>query len=238
MTQSPFSIALCDDDALFLEMMKRQICVIFQERNRACEIILYQSAKALLDDLRGGKRFSLLMLDVIMDGLDGMELARFLHSKGDRTPVILISCNRDYALTGYEADALRFLAKPIDPDRLREALTAAEAKTQTRALVIRNGDGLHRVEVDSIVYAEVWERGVLLHLLGNASVFSVMKIGAQETMLPKAEFFRCHQGYIVHLTCVRTIRTADAYMSDGSRVPVSRYKLTELRERFTTYLNQ
>lgn len=238
MTQFTLTIALCDDDALFRETLKRQICMLLEEQNKAFEIFTYPNAEALLNDIHGGMRFSLMLLDVMMDGLDGMELARSLRKEGQRTPIIFISSNRDYALTGYEMDALRFLAKPVELNRLREALMVAEEKTQMRVLPIRNAEGLHRVEIDRILYAEVWERGVLIHLPESESLFSSIKIGALELMLPETAFFRCHQGYIVHLAYIRTIQTADAYLTDGSRVPISRYKLTELRERFTTYLNE
>lgn len=238
MTQFTMTIALCDDDALFLEALERQVRELLQAQGKAFELFPYQSAKALLSDIRGGKRFSLLLLDVMMEGLDGMELARALRRDGQRIPIIFLSGNRDYALTGYELDALRFLAKPLEPDRLREALAAAEARTRMRVLLIHNADGLHRVEVDGILYAEVWARGVLLHLSEGEQLFSVTKIGALELMLPETDFFRCHQGYIVNLAYIRTIQITDALMTDGSRVPVSRYKLTELRAHFTSYLNQ
>lgn len=237
MTPSAFTIALCDDDALFRETLKRQIRMILEDESKTFDIAEYPDAKALLNDIHGGKRFSLLLLDVMMDGLDGIELARALRKEEQHTQIIFVSSNRDYALTGYEIDALRFLAKPVDTNRLREALAAAEEKTQMRALPIRNAEGLHRVEIEKIVYAEVWARGVRIHLSGGESLFTVTKISALELMLPEAAFFRCHQGYIVHFSYVRTIQPADVYMTDGSRVPVSRYKLTGLRERFTTYLN-
>lgn len=238
MASLQLDIALCDDDEIFLHTIERCVGELLHELGQPFRITLYQSAPSLMEALRGGRQFSLLMLDVVLEEFDGIKLARAIRKSDPRTPLILFSSNRDYALTGYEVNALRFLAKPIDPDRLREALTAALSQVQTRTLMLRGPDGLHRVDVDGILYAEVWERGVTLHLAQGEPIYTPLKISALEQQLPKESFFRCHQGYLINLAFVRQLHTNEALMTNGSRVPISRYKLADLRTHFTEYLNR
>ena len=79
----------------------------------ACSVSTYESATALLDAIQGGAQFHILLLDVMMEGLDGMELAAALRELGNSTAIIFISSNREMAMRGYEVSAARYLAKPI-----------------------------------------------------------------------------------------------------------------------------
>ena len=88
----------------------------------ACDLSGYESTTALLTAIQDGAQFHILLLDVMMEGLDGMELAAALRKLGDSTAIIFISSNRELALRGYEVSAARYLAKPLQPEQLREAL--------------------------------------------------------------------------------------------------------------------
>ena len=234
MRQEEIVVALCDDDREFLAAFAPQVREVMAERGAACDVRCYGSAA----ELRGGRKFSVLLLDVMMEGLDGMTLARTLRAEARDVPVIFVSSNRDTALYGYEVDALRFLSKPVEIDRLREALRAAEQKVQPRVIVVQTEDGLRRVELRNVRYAEMMRRGVCLHLADGALLPTRMRIGALELMLPERQYFRCHQGYIVNLEAVSSLLRTDAVLKGGDRVPVSRYRLAELREHFLAYLSE
>ena len=115
-------IAVCDD-----EPMDRQQAVdltndIMTAEGLACSLSSYESAATLLTAIQDGAQFHILLLDVMMDGLDGMELAAALRELGDATAIIFMSTNREMALRGYEVSAARYLAKPLQRAQLREAL--------------------------------------------------------------------------------------------------------------------
>ena len=112
-----------------------------------------------------GQSFPILLLDVMMEGMDGMELAAALRAGQEEAAIIFVSSNREMALRGYEVAAARYLAKPLDAAKLREALLhCCAAYMQPREIVLPTADGQSRIPVSAIVYVEPWDRGVRLHL--------------------------------------------------------------------------
>lgn len=115
-------IAICDDDSIDRQQAADLTREIMEAEGPACSLSSYESGVALLAAIQGGAQFHILLLDVMMDGLDGMELAAALRKLGNSTAIIFISSNREMALRGYEVSAARYLAKPLREDQLREAL--------------------------------------------------------------------------------------------------------------------
>lgn len=82
----------------------------------------YADAKALLSAIRSGKKYTLLLLDVLMDEMDGMALAGELRDQGNNTAIVFISSSQEMARRGYRVNAARYLIKPVDREELKKAL--------------------------------------------------------------------------------------------------------------------
>lgn len=126
-----FNIAVCDDDPGTLEIiaeMTKQIC---NKESIKPNLTCFESGKKLLDAISFGKSYDLLLLDVMMPQQDGMELAQFLRKDSFDGSIVFISSNREMALRGYEVSAARYLAKPIEEERLREAILYCFGQVQT-----------------------------------------------------------------------------------------------------------
>ena len=115
-------LAVCDDEPDFCEQTAQWTREILQQERIEADIDRFESARALLKAMEAGASFSILLLDVVMDGMDGMALAAALRAQGQRMPIVFISNNREMALRGYEVAAARYLAKPLERQKLREAL--------------------------------------------------------------------------------------------------------------------
>lgn len=128
------------------------------------------------------------MLDVMMDGLDGMELAAALRKLGNSTAIIFISSNREMALRGYEVSAARYLAKPLREDQLREALLYCyKTFCENKELLLPTEKGQSKLAPSGIIYAEPWERGSRLQLTSGPIETSV-RISKLASMLPERSF--------------------------------------------------
>ena len=103
-------IAVCDDEPMDRQQAEALTTDVMTAEGLVCSLSSYESATALLTAIQGGAQFHILLLDVMMEGLDGMELAAALRKLGDRTAIIFISSNREMALRGYEVSAARYLA--------------------------------------------------------------------------------------------------------------------------------
>lgn len=162
--RAPLRIAVCDDEALDRAQIAQMAQEILRAEEIPAEIACFASAGALLHAIQTGGAFQILLLDVMMEGMDGMELAAALRAGQEEAAIVFISSNREMALRGYEVAAARYLAKPLDAEKLREALLhCCAAYLKPREIVLPTSEGQSKVNVRAIVYVEPWDRGVRLH---------------------------------------------------------------------------
>ena len=121
-TEQELRIAVCDDEKDDLAKIISMTKQILQDEKIIHSISVYDSAGALLADIQNEVSYHMLLLDVMMDGMNGIELAAELRKQHNNMTIIFISSNREMALCGYEVSAARYLAKPLDENKMKEAL--------------------------------------------------------------------------------------------------------------------
>ena len=229
----PLKLAVCDDEAADRARIEQMAGAILREESIAAESAAYDSAAALLAAIRAGRAFDVLLLDVMMDG---MALAAALRAGHEDAAIIFISSNREMALRGYEVAASRYLAKPVDPEKLREALLHCRAAWSGRsALALPTASGQSSVAHAAVLYAEAWERGVRLHLDGE--ILEVrLPLSQVAALLPEGQFACCHRTLLVNLAQVRHVRYCELELKNGERLPISKYRLAQFKSEFLKYL--
>lgn len=234
---SKMHIAVCDDEPLDRRNAAGLTEKILSAEGMACETIQYASGGELLAAVKAGARFHLLLLDVMMEALDGMELAAALRELGDDTAIVFISSNRDMALRGYEVEAVRYLGKPLEPDRLREALLfCAKRFYRKRELFLPTRRGQRGIPYSLIVYGEAVDRGTRLVLSGGEEEIA-LKFSQLAGQLPEKQFVLCHRSYFVNLDYVSYLRSRELELTTGVVLPVSKYRLEELQKKMVSYFS-
>ena len=234
--RAPLRIAVCDDEALDRAQIAQTSQEILRAEEIPTEIACFASARALLHAIQTGRAFQILLLDVMMEGMDGMELAAALRAGQEEAAIIFISSNREMALRGYEVAAARYLAKPLDAAKLREALLhCCAAYMQPREIVLPTASGQSRIHVSAIVYVKPWDRGVRLHL-AHKNVEVRLPISQVTAMLPEHQFAYCHRTLLVNLAHVRYVRYCELELKNGERLPISKYRLAQFKSEFMKYL--
>ena len=231
-------LAVCDDEPDFCEQTAQWTREILQQERIEADIDRFESARALLKAMEAGASFSILLLDVVMDGMDGMALAAALRAQGQRMPIVFISNNREMALRGYEVAAARYLAKPLERQKLREALLYCCQTLGTGGeLLVPDAGGHHRIRSASILYAETYGRGIRI-VLENSQLESRMKISELASMLPSGQYVFCHRTILVNLDFVTSIRYCEIELKGGIRLPISKYRLADLRAQLLRHLER
>ena len=229
-------IAVCDDEALERQRIADLVNQIMPEEGLSCRVTSYESGADLLSAIQHGGRFQILLLDVMMEGLDGMALAAALREKGDHTAIIFISSNLEMALRGYEVEAARYLAKPVDRERLREALMFCyRTRLAQKEILLPTASGQSRILPSDLIYAETWERGVRL-ILKDGREETGLKISELAAMLPERQFVFCHRTILVNLAFIQSIRYCELELRSGATLPISKYRKTEIRKQLLRYL--
>lgn len=235
-TNQQLHIAICDDESIDRQQAEQLTTEIIAAEGLVCSISTYESATALLTAIQGGAQFHILLLDVMMEGLDGMGLAAALRKLGNSTAIIFMSTNREMALRGYEVSAARYLAKPLREDQLREALLYCyKTFCEKKEILLPTTKGQRRIPLSDILYAEAMERVTKLALTDRLEEVT-LKFSDLSALLPERQFQPCHRSYLVNLEHIAYIRSRDLELTTGEVLPVSRYRMEDLQKRFVAYL--
>lgn len=235
--ESAYTVALCDDDPQDLARLEADTRTVFEQAGIPCALQRFTRAEALLEELRARPaRFQLLMLDIMMEGLNGMELARILRREDVHTRIIFVTQNVELAPRGYEVQAVRYLTKPLDIRQLREALLYCYSQnSRKKEILVQAGAGYYKIAVDEIQHIEVQGRGTAF-VTDAGTLLTRMKISELEGRPVLAGFVRCHQSFLVNLSRLVSVRRYTAALRGGAEVPISKQRYDATRLRLLDYL--
>lgn len=222
-------IAVCDDDLIFQRQIKEELDRYYRSLDVLIEV--FSSGEALLEAVCADPYgFFCVFMDIEMPGIDGMETTRRLRLLNRNLPVIFLTSHRDLAMDGYELNAFRFLAKPVEQDRLYRALTDLEAETQDqkRILVTKDGRELF-LPIGDILYIK--SENIYLSLVtAKESHLIRKKLKEILPLLPSSMFCQIHRSYVVNLQKIISYTGKAVTMEDQAVLPVSRNRREALKE--------
>lgn len=214
-------VGICDDnraDASYVAGLVRE----WKDRvDVTAELLTFPSAEALLFAWEENRDMDILLLDIEMGGMSGLELARRLRLLGAGTQIIFITGYMDYIAEGYDVEALHYLLKPVTAERLEQVLDRAveRIRTRERMLVLSLADGVVSLPLYEIRYLEVMRNYTTVHAKEDYTVKKSLNELAGE--LDKG-FYRIHRSYIVNLRSIRRITREQVTLKDGTALPLSR----------------
>lgn len=219
----PIKIAVCDDELQAIRQIDAYLSQIQKETGLEFQIFYFSSGEELLRDMP--RDVKVLLLDIQMARVSGIEAARKLRDEGADFYLILITGNVQYALDGYSVHAYAFLCKPLQYAHLKSHLTEVISRISRAApavIEIKNGATSNIVDCRELVYAEVYGHTSIVVLDNGRRITGRIPLDELELKLSKHGFFRCHKSYLINLRKVRSIRPAEVVMSDDTVVALSR----------------
>lgn len=181
--------------------------------------------------------FDLIFLDIAMPGVNGIEVAREIRKKDQKVILIFITSLGQFALQGYEVEALDFVVKPIAYEefclKMKRALRYL-MRDEDASLFIRTTDGVVRLQAKDVFLIEV--RHHYLHYKTSTGEYRVRgTIREAEQALMNYNFVRCNQGSLVNLKYVETIK-GNVVVVAGNAIPISRNKRNDFMTIFAKYV--
>ena len=169
--------------------------------------------------------FELLILDIQMEGMTGMELARSLRDKGNRVSIIFVTACEDYLSEGYGVQPIHFLLKPVRREALASAIhTDLKLNYIPKTVVV-------------IRYIESYNHSIVIHQSTDNSTY-YFSLSDFEKQLPMGQFARCHNSYLVNLDEVREIGRTELSLQSGETLPMGRTYYKAFQSAFVRYINQ
>lgn len=227
-----YTVAICEDESVFRNSQEKICRAIFEKLNIEYHISLFASGREFYAAFSKGTRYDLILLDIIMDEINGVELARKIREHDSDAAIIFITSNADFALQGYDVKALHYLMKPVD-EAVLERLIALDYRHrfQSHFLVFKSGAQTLRIPVRDVVCLETVGRRVEVTLVNGTHYYSG-KLTELLAELPRGSFVRCHQAFAVNIRNIRELARQDAVTVTGKTIPVSRTFMKDVQQAF------
>lgn len=215
-------IALIDDreeDRAYLTSLVRRWGA---ERGHGVALAAFPSAEAFLFRFEEEKDFGVLLLDIEMDGMNGVELAKKVRETDETVQIVFVTGFSEFLSEGYEVSALHYLLKPIDPKKLFTVLDRAAdrlAKAE-KSLAVTFDRNTAYLPLSRICYVESQKQYVLIHT--DEKVFRMRTTLAEVEEKLDEYFCKCQRSFLVNLRHVAQIRTDCVVLKNGETVPISR----------------
>lgn len=229
-------IAVCDDEAIFRDQIIENIYSLFGKLDTNC--VEFKDGQKLVDSYQSGQEYEAIFLDIEMPELDGMKTAAQLREMGIYVPIIFLTSHTELAMEGYEVSAFRFLAKPIQIEKLEQTLyMLKEELCEKKKLMIRYEGEDVILTVDDIIYVEAMNNSISIVMKDQKYVIR-KKINDIEKELQEISdaFVRVHRGYIVNLGHVKKQSGNEVSMANGMSLPISRSLAGTFKKRLFEYV--
>lgn len=232
-----FRVLMIEDDDAEAAELEAAVRRYASERSIALSVAREASAFDLFEQAISS---DLVLLDIDLPGINGMEAAEALRDRGVRTPIIFVTNLAQYAVHGYAVDALDFIVKPVTWGSVSMALDRALRATRRKKdenVVIRTRDGAAIIPRRDLLYVEVRSHDLLFHEAGKLEpVLGHGSLSAVEQDLADGTFVRVSASCLVNMGHISRVRRDSLLMDDGSEQWFSRRKKREALEKIAEYL--
>ncbi|WMM24664.1 LytTR family DNA-binding domain-containing protein [Tissierella sp. MB52-C2] len=230
------NIAICDDEKIQVKLLETYVINWADKNNLRINIECFYSGESFEFSWSMDKKYNILLLDIEMAGINGVDLAKKIRQEDNLLNIIFITAIPDYIGEGYEVDAINYLIKPIVETKLYECLDKAKKKIYIEEKIILvdvEGETI-RIKEKDIIYIEAFSHSIDIYTI-DKKYTTRKNIGVIEKELDEKLFIRCHRSYIVGLMHINRIGKTDIKLDNKDTIPVSRRLYSKVNMEFIRY---
>ncbi len=218
-------IAVVEDQVREQEHLVQCLKELGQQENLVIDIRTFSSGDAFLFNYHSD--YDIVLMDIEMPGRDGLETARALRRMDSEVILIFVTALAQYAVQGYDVDAMGYIVKPVSRSelaiKLRRAIRRASDRSED-ALCIKTEDGLVVIRAADVCYVEVTGHYVTYHT-PDGEIQEYITLKNAEKKLSKQPFVLCHRCCLVNLRYVTSITKENVWVGKTPLMMAqSRYK--------------
>lgn len=225
-------IGLCDDEEHAHEAVAKMILDYQKKRECSMEVIHYFSGGELLET---EEALQILLLDIDMPQMDGIEAAFRLREQGKMCRIIMLTSKRERFKEAFKIGAYRFVTKPIDVAELEEALDDAwDTLLGYEQVELKYGTMICHFFQYQIDYLQACGDYVKIHV-GEKICESTRTLKSWKDELDSRLFIDCHKSYIVNLRSVSRAEKDKLLLNNGEKIPIARRRREEVLQAFVEF---
>lgn len=230
-------LAIVEDNEQYIYILKNYIERYEKETDHIFKIAEFNDGKEIINTAHG--YFDIILMDIEMNEMNGMEAARIIRKKDQEVVLIFITQAPQYAMNGFEVDALDYVLKPINyyafTQRLERAI-ARYRKRELKSIMIETGGILRKVPLSSIRFIEVSNHDACYYLLDETIIIRE-SLKSAEKKLNDIRFFKTNQSFIVNCDFIESVHEENLKIGKHT-IPISRSRKKLFLDHFNNYLNE
>ncbi len=234
-----FELCICDDDHKITTELENIIHTWAKELSIPYSIKVYHNPPDLLDDFTHKLRYHIYFLDILMPGINGMELAKEIRNFDATADIIFLTSSKEYAIESYEVKATNYLLKPLQEDKilftLKEIFQHKHIEPP-KQLQIKSKGITKLVPYDSICFIESRRNKLYVFLNTNEQLETYCTMNEMEAQLKKeGSFIRVHRSFLINMYYIREFASNDIRLHPNYHVPISKNYQVNTKEAYFNF---
>ena len=230
---------ICDDNPVAAQRAGDVTAQVLKDKNITADISVYTDSRQLMFELDPGRRIDLMILDIEMPGVSGLEIAEYVKNTNPNCRIIFLTSYMNYAVDGYELEIFRFVPKPNGEARLRAAVADAanvidlESK---KSYLIERHDMCGMLPCKYILYiTKSGKNSEIYHIKSKEPIKIRKPLSVVFEELDSEEFIYIGRGCIANMANVQSVDRHEWMCKNGDRVPISASLYAEIKEKLLDF---
>ncbi len=236
-------VAIVDDEPEIVQSLTDLLVRYQTETPRGgvdIHVYSYRTGDEFLGD--NPSHFDVIFLDINLPGTNGLQTAKRVRECNRSAAIIFCTHYAQYAVKGYEVNAVGYLVKPIDECAFKRNLDRALevlSHNQRQKLRIKTEKGIEIIVISNIVFVEVQLHTIIYHVLTKNSFNDYRVRGTMRAVsaeLADGDFSQCGASYLVNLRHVTAVKNKTVFLHGGYELPVSRKYWKKFSDEFLKFM--
>lgn len=230
------NIAIVEDEDSYASQLTEFINKYEAESGSSFRITRFKDGDEITNGYKG--QFDIILMDIEMKLMDGMTAAEEIRKLDQEVVIMFITNMTNYAIRGYQVDALDYVLKPVSYFAFSQKLGRAIArmkKGSSKTISIELPSGIKKLDIDNVFYIESEGHNLVFYTSGGEFKIRA-KIGDFENQLSSYNFFRSNKGYLVNLKYVDGVENGCCIIA-GKQLLISRARKNDFMTALTEFMS-
>lgn len=233
-----FKIAICDDENLFTEELKKLLSGYMMEKGIVFEIDTYNSGEALVELGIEVVRYTIVFLDINMDKVDGIKTAEMIRKVSREVFIVFVTAYVDYSLEGYRLDVVRYLLKGSTnfQNKVNECMDAILDKMNYSVIKkeFNFKEGRKEISLERLLYIESNMHILEFHVMeDDMKVYTMYEtLNVLDDMLSENGFIRTHQSYLVNVKHIKNVVRYKVILTNRVELSIPKVRYRDVKKKF------